>query len=348
MTADRVPMAVPEISGAEAELANRLCALSGRIEAEIGGKRFRLAFPPAFEAPYRPALRVILGIGEGRAVLDLETVPLPELLGYPEGGLDPRDIPAPVLLAYLEGALGALRERAARRLGRDIVLAEAVPAGGRAELDPADHVLHLEFHAAAPGGEAREPVRGRLHFAREESAALAAALPAAPPRGEDGAGPPVPIRFRVGCAALMAAECADLEAGDIVLLSEDPMARGGIRVCAGDPGRPLWKATWYEGKITIEEECEEDMPMGDAEPQGSGADRLEALEVRLTFDLGSRPASLAELRGLAPGSVLVLPENPDARVAIRAGGKAIGTGTLIMVDGRAGVRVDAIREGTGP
>jgi type III secretion protein Q len=344
-----IPRVLPEISGAEADLANRLYGPSGRTRIEIGGKRFQVAFLPAFPAPFLPVLRLDLEIGERRAVLETETVPLPELLGYPEGGIDPRDIPPPVLRAYLEGVLGGLRERAARGLGLPIALAEAGPAEeGGPDPGSADQVLHLEVRAETPEAEGEAPVRARLHLAPEEYAALAGTRPEARPRDEDGAAWPVAVCFRVGSAALTVAECAGLEAGDIVLMAEDPMARGGIRLCAGDMGRPLWKATWHEGKITLEERCEEEIPMRDGEKQGGEAAGLDALEVRLSFELGGRTATLAELRGMSAGSVLEFPENPDARVAIRAGGKAIGTGSLIMIDGRAGVRVESLWEGTRP
>lgn len=346
-------LALPEISGAEAKLANGVYGASGRVRIEIEGRRFRIFFQPAFRAPYRPALRLILAIGDGRAVLDLEDVPLPELLGYPEGGLDAREIPAGILFAYLEGLLGGLLDRTARWLGRPVKLAEAGPAERQSEPDPVGSILHLELHAEAADAATGEPVRARLHLAPEDLASLADALPEAVPEAvpgdPDGAAPALAIRFRFGSADLTVAECRGLGTGDIILFADDPMAKGGILVCAGETGRAFWKATCYEGKITLEEECgrecEDEMQVGGMEAQGSPGAGLEALEVRLTFDLGGRMATLAELRGLAAGSVFELPENPDARVSIRAGGKAIGTGSLIMVDGRAGVRVEAIWEG---
>jgi type III secretion system YscQ/HrcQ family protein len=349
MIPEYAPMAFPSVSRAEADLGNRLYGASGRVRIEIGGKRFRVAFVPAFRAPYRPALRAALAIGERPAVLDMETVPLPELLGYPEGGLDPRDIPPPVLRAYLDGVLGGLRERAGARLGRDIVLTEAGPWEEPTEAEAAGPVLYLEVtpEAAALGG-ASEPLRARLSLAQEDLMALAEALPQARPAGEERSELPVALHYRVGSACLKAAECAGLGLGDIILLDGDPIAKGGIRLCAGEEGRPLWKTTWHEGKITLEEECEEEMPLVNDEAQGSGSGRLDALEVKLTFDLGGRMAPLSEILALAAGSVLELPDNPDARVSIRAGGKAIGTGTLIMVDGRAGVRVESLREGAQP
>jgi type III secretion protein Q len=193
-------------------------------------------------------------------------------------------------------------------------------------------------------------LRARLHLAGEDYAALVEALPAVRSGVEDWARLPLVMGFRVGSASLTAAECASLEIGDIILLAGDPMAKGGIRLCAGDRYRPLWKATWYAGQVMLDEECEEckeDRPMEDA-AQGGEPGKLDELEVQLTFDLGGRMATLGEVRGLSAGSILPLPENPDARVDIRASGKAIGTGSLIMIDGRAGVRVESLKDGGNP
>jgi type III secretion system YscQ/HrcQ family protein len=184
-------------------------------------------------------------------------------------------------------------------------------------------------------------------MAGEDYAALAEALPAVRSGAEDWARLPLVMGFRVGSASLTTAECASLEIGDIILLAGDPMAKGGIRLCAGDRYRPIWKATWYSGQVSLEEECKEDGTMEDA-ARGGEPGKLDELEVRLTFDLGGRSATLGEVRGLSAGSILPLPENPDARVDIRATGKAIGTGSLIMIDGRAGVRVESLKDGGNP
>lgn len=65
---------------------------------------------------------------------------------------------------------------------------------------------------------------------------------------------------------------------------------------------------------------------------------LDAVPVRLTFDLGDRILTLSELRRLQPGAVFDL-RRPltDGPVMIRANGALLGTGTLVDVDGRIGV-----------
>lgn len=78
---------------------------------------------------------------------------------------------------------------------------------------------------------------------------------------------------------------------------------------------------------------------------GSGSSIIEplsALHVPLRFSMGTVSLSLAELQGLAPGSVLRLqsPASP-AQVEVRAGGRVVGQGELIDVDGRLGVQLTA-------
>ncbi len=336
----------PEITAAEAELGNRLYGISGRASLEVEGKSFRADLMPAFRAPYAPALRAVVGVGERRALLDLEAIPLPELLGYPEGGLSAGDLPAEVLRAYLEGVLGGLLEKTGRILGRPVSLVEA----GAAEMDDTGmesgtaRMLCFELREAGRAG-AGEFLRGRLFLEPEEMSALADALPA-PERGPgEWSALPVALRYCVGATRLSLAECDSLECGDIVMLGGDPLQQGGLRLCAGDMGRPLWTATWNEGTISIEEECVAEELDG-AGSQGGDPGSLEALEVQVSFDLGGRMATLAEIKSLAAGSVFTLPENPDARVGIRVGGKAIGSGSLIMVDGRAGVRIESLWNGS--
>ncbi len=85
---------------------------------------------------------------------------------------------------------------------------------------------------------------------------------------------------------------------------------------------------------------------GESAPAEGGApsiiEPLSALHVPLQFSMGTVSLSLAELQGLAPGSVLRLqsPASP-AQVEVRAGGRVVGQGELIDVDGRLGVQLTA-------
>lgn len=73
---------------------------------------------------------------------------------------------------------------------------------------------------------------------------------------------------------------------------------------------------------------------------------VDAIPVRLTFDLGERTLTLAELRRLQPGETFDL-QRPlaDGPVMIRANGALVGTGTLVELDGRVGVTIGTLGKG---
>lgn len=360
------PFPWAEMSAEEARIANVLSAASGRLEVAIGGRRYAVAFPAGFSGsdaaePYRPALRANLRIDNRRAALDLDRVPFQELLGYPPAGLEPRDVPSDVLAALLEGALAPLLDAAEARLGRpvrveSVLPAESGPAGALArdagETAPLGRPLPLTLDDGETG-----VIRVRLFLAPQDLAFLAAQVePAA--RAAEADAPrsweavPLSLRYRVGLARLTVAEGRDLAPGDIVFLAGDPAARGGLRLCAGRLDADIWKATWKKGHVVLEEEIKmENNPATSAPapeaavPEAAaahGPGAIEALEMLITFDMGSRNATVAELRAMGPGAVLPLPDNPDGKVTLRVAGQAVGTGSLLMVDGRAGVRLDAV------
>jgi type III secretion system YscQ/HrcQ family protein len=342
----------PELSGREMATGNTLFGASGRIFAEFEGKRFRVSFVPAFAAPYQPLLSAAIWIDGRKAGLDMDRLPLTHLLGYPGGGLDAADLPAEVLAAFLEGALAGILAEAERTLGKPVRIESAGLHRPQGDWEGAGKALLMELDemGAAAAAHAPERLRARLHLSAEDMEALAGRLRPEPTGAGEWGALPVDLRFRVGAARLTVLECGGLAAGDIVLLEGDPIGPGGLKVCAGDADAALWTATWKEGRVVLEEGKVENMEQSGSQGGESGnsetAERVDALEVQMTFDLGGRTATLAEVRALTAGHVFALPENPEARVGIRVGGKPVGSGTLVMVDGRAGVRIDTLWKGT--
>lgn len=66
---------------------------------------------------------------------------------------------------------------------------------------------------------------------------------------------------------------------------------------------------------------------------------LEQLPIKLSFDLGEKTLTLAELRELNTGHTLALMRSLGDGVTIRANGTVIGSGNLVDIDGRFGVMV---------
>lgn len=79
-----------------------------------------------------------------------------------------------------------------------------------------------------------------------------------------------------------------------------------------------------------------------------GAVDVEDLPVRLVFVAGEMEVPLRELHAMAPGYVFDLRQPVDRHVEIRANGRPVGTGELVDIDGRVGVRVLSLLPATAP
>ena len=74
---------------------------------------------------------------------------------------------------------------------------------------------------------------------------------------------------------------------------------------------------------------------------------LDALPVRLHFDLGQRKMPLAEVTALQVGQVLELTRPLSQAVSIRANGALIGTGELMEIGGRIAVGITSLGRARG-
>jgi len=84
-------------------------------------------------------------------------------------------------------------------------------------------------------------------------------------------------------------------------------------------------------------------PTGQADQAGS--DAMDAIPMRVGFDLGARAMPLGDVRRLRQGQTVVLDcEVGTAPVSIRANGLCIGHGELVEIDGRLGVRIVSLRQ----
>lgn len=78
---------------------------------------------------------------------------------------------------------------------------------------------------------------------------------------------------------------------------------------------------------------------GKVDDSSEGETGEDDLPVMLCFDLGHLELTLAALRALGPGSVLALPAPSDAPVRVTVGGRVVGTGELVEIEGQLGVRL---------
>ncbi|MFC4297789.1 type III secretion system cytoplasmic ring protein SctQ [Castellaniella hirudinis] len=286
-------------------------AASLRSDLEWAGAALRLSLPPSALAAWTDARLPDLGPGE-----------LPEVLQ------------AAALETLLAEAVAALTP---------------VSAGGpvRVLTEPRDVVLPHVWTLSA-----RAEARGETVLAVLESddlglMLLAGLLGQVPPGagGIDEAALPVRLRAEIGRAVLSVDELHALDAGDVILLTEYLVDTTGglwLGIPQGQGLRVRAEQASYlvtQGWTSLM--AQTDSPVEDtssAEPLN-----LDAIPVRLSFDLGDRALPLAELRQLQPGAVFDL-QRPlaDGPVMIRANGALVGTGELVEVDGRIGVRVGTL------
>eukprot|EP00887_Chlorella_sp_A99_P004404 scaffold39.g4404.t1 len=74
------------------------------------------------------------------------------------------------------------------------------------------------------------------------------------------------------------------------------------------------------------------------EPATGAAFDVNAVPVRVTFELGERQLTLGELRLLQPGQTFDLARPlAEGPVIVRANGAWLGTGDLVEIEGRIGV-----------
>jgi type III secretion protein Q len=153
----------------------------------------------------------------------------------------------------------------------------------------------------------------------------------------------IPLRFEVGWTDLATSSLQGIEPHDVILLDECWVSEQRVRVKVG--GGCLFEAMLEGMQMTVMTELEEALDGGDDLVDGGDwtdeGDRLEHLQVRLTFDLGERMMTLASLQEIGPGHIFDLGRDLRRAVIIRANGRAVGEGELVEIDGRIGVSVMA-------
>ena len=151
---------------------------------------------------------------------------------------------------------------------------------------------------------------------------------------------PMPIRFSVGWTDLSLETLEGLKKHDVILLDECWLGDEDditVRVGKGSGIRGKLSGT----TITLTQGLEAIMHDEEQEEM-EDENLLDDMSIRVSFDLGERTLTLADLRLLGPGYVFELGRDLRRAVTIRANGKAIGEGELVDIEGQTGVSVLSI------
>ncbi|QIL70559.1 type III secretion system cytoplasmic ring protein SctQ [Diaphorobacter sp. HDW4B] len=271
------------------------------------------------------------------------------------GGASLPDLPPSLAQAAQEAVLSSVLH-ALQRLGRGTPsLVSQLTASADKAADPA-HAFKLTLRTE----QGPQAIEGSLHADGLGLLLVAGLLkdrPFAPASIEPDF--PLTLHAELGFTRTTAEEVAQLDKGDVVLMSTCFIAaqrvlwlsadgRAGIHAqlpladAHAEPTPPSLSIiqTWTAHMPTDTNTS----PSSDQGIAQSSAEvvSLESLPVRLSFDLGEVTLTLAQVHALQVGQALTLDHPLQGAVRIRANGALIGEGDLVEVDGHIGVSIARI------
>ncbi len=325
----------------EVAYRNAIAQCAMPLKVTLAGAEWTLELSPTAVAPDAGAERVEADWGGARLGLRLPAAAVGRLLRGILPDADPAALPQALKLAALEVVRGEAERAFAPKGGARPLRLRGVADG------PARHRFALRLANAASGetitGELDTDVLG-LGFG---APLVRAASPASAPAAAWLEALPLPVRFDLGFTVLPVSELAALRPHDVILLDESHLgADAGLAVMVGPrlgfrgrlDGR-TFETTQPLGKIMAEPTAA--APAG-AKTANVDPDAIEQVPVRLTFDLGERSLTVAELRALKPGFTFDLGRDVRRAVTIRANGQPVGEGELVDIDGILGVAVTSL------
>ncbi|MGZ9895376.1 type III secretion system cytoplasmic ring protein SctQ [Bordetella bronchiseptica] len=342
-----VELAVPRLSAGEAHALSRIACHGARFDVRLGepAVRWHCALTPYLHGDLADAELESVQLQWAGTYIGL-TVPRAAAAGWLAARL-PRfagvQLPQPIATAALE----AMLEDVCRGMA-------GLDQQGPVRLAPLDGAPPLQPHRwtltvrAPDGGVWRAAVACDAWALQAIAAALDSVAIADGPVSPERV--PVRLRADVGAAFVAAGQLRTLRPGDVVLLAQYRVGDAGELWLSAGPNAIRVRAEHASFRVTqgwtaIMTEPATPDP-GETPAQAGATLDTDQIPVRLTFDLGEREFTLAQLRSLHPGSTFDL-ERPiaDGPVMVRANGLLLGSGRLVDIDGRIGVVLQSVRPG---
>ncbi|TNH45360.1 type III secretion system cytoplasmic ring protein SctQ [Photorhabdus luminescens] len=147
----------------------------------------------------------------------------------------------------------------------------------------------------------------------------------------------IPLRLSLqwGAITLTLDAFRTLESGDVLLLP--PQQQPDTPLLAYLEGRP-W--AYFKSHDHTLELITMHTPSSDGSDNTLPVTDLNDLEVHVSFEVGRQTLDLQTLTSLQPGSLLDLGVPSDGEVRILVNQKCLGSGRLVDIEGRLGVRVE--------
>jgi len=327
-------LALPAMSAEDAVLRRRLCQLRGPLHASLAGRPATLwclgeAHGPADETH----LSFAITIGAKSATLSVPRALVQKVLHAVHAGLPVDAVPDNLIGMLLESALAGDLPAIERTMGDDIAIARTATGAQEPR-------LALALRCAYDGATHDCALALDHDLARD----LCQVLVRIPPAKIDLPDVAVRIAISLGFAQLPLQEVDDLTPGDVILPHSPPLAAGKGWVTLAD----RWSAAGdLRGASLVLAERLHDTtePIMDIDNDSSSERaevqdvELDELPIKLVFEVGRSEMTLGAVRALGPGHVFALERDPAQSVDIIANGRRIGTGQLVRVGERLGIKV---------
>lgn len=145
------------------------------------------------------------------------------------------------------------------------------------------------------------------------------------------------LRLELSRSTFSLQEINNLQPADLILLEDVRFLENNILRLRLDSGH-YCEASIAKAQPTTLTVTSEWFPMEHTEEQQL-VDNIAQIPVQLAFDLGEKTLPFSEVRQLHPGSVIELGKTLSEIVQIRSQHRLIGTGELVEINGRVGVRI---------
>ncbi|HMR29946.1 MAG TPA: type III secretion system cytoplasmic ring protein SctQ [Geminicoccaceae bacterium] len=322
---------LPRHRGDEVELGNRIFCRRAPVPVDGIGASFAacpIEHCPEVVAPVDLEVEI-----DGRlAWLRVERGLVDRLIeaAFPESTASTLDDELSAIL--LESAMAGMLARAEQRVGRRFALRRVGSAARPAAARPLGfRLVGAESGAATGAALWIEPDGLRL---------VASLLEQAPLEPAPAGSLPMAVSCRIGSTRLATRELRRLRPADLIVLESHALAEDGVELVVG--GRLAFPARISQSRAVVSGGARR--PMADDTGGGDSAGDLDSMPVTLVFELGRTQLALGELRTLAAGYSFDLGKDLRAPVDILANGQKIGSGELIQIDERIGVRVNRLFE----
>lgn len=277
-----------------------------------------------------------LEIGSTTASLWLSDWPMQDQISrFVPGGLL-RELPENLAISIIENALSALLRQAERGLGMKISIQST-----SAEPASPQYAMPLGFTMQTVAPDSNTPrfegfgllmLDPQLYPHVQERLSHWPTTPN--PEWEEHQ---TPLWIEISRVIFSMQEINQLEPSDLILLEDTRFEEEGLLRLRLDSGYYCEAALNQAQRSTLTVNSEW-MPMSDNE-QKQNLEHISQIPVQLSFDLGEKTLSFSEVRQLRPGYILELGRSLPEVVQIRSQHRLIGTGELVEINGRVGVRI---------